>query len=200
MHVLGIDAGGTKTVCYLADEAGAVLATGRGPGANLQVAGELEVEKVLHQVMDTALDGRHDIRPRAICLGIAGVDREHDSRIVGPVDPGDAEADAGRPDVEIADRLLHDVVEDLLDLELARRLQVGAAAAGLGQDVAVLVGQLTDGLGASGVDAEYVDGGLQAVSTDSAAPAARRAGCKRLRRQECGQNSPTRCRPSGNRT
>ena len=47
MHVLGIDAGGTKTVCLLADERGLIVSEGRGPGANLQAAGELEVEKVL---------------------------------------------------------------------------------------------------------------------------------------------------------
>src|SRR5687767_8818745 len=81
MHVLGIDAGGTKTVCFLADERGHILAESRGGGANLQAAGELEVEKVLHRVMDDAL-GDHDIRPAAICLGIAGVDREDDAEAV----------------------------------------------------------------------------------------------------------------------
>lgn len=85
MYVLGIDAGGTKTVCLLADESGTILSIARGGGANLQVAGELEVEKVLHHVMDTALDGHQDARPRAVCLGIAGVDREDDSRIVGAI-------------------------------------------------------------------------------------------------------------------
>ena len=43
MFVLGIDAGGTKTVCQLADENGAIVAESRGPGANLQAAGELAV-------------------------------------------------------------------------------------------------------------------------------------------------------------
>ncbi len=81
MHVLGIDAGGTKTVCLLADEQGAILAQARGGGANLQAHGELEVEKVLHHVMDTALDER-DIRPAVICLGIAGVDRPADAEAV----------------------------------------------------------------------------------------------------------------------
>jgi N-acetylglucosamine kinase-like BadF-type ATPase len=81
MHVLGIDAGGTKTVCMLADGGGAVLSEGRGPGANLHAAGELAVEKVLHEVMETALADR-GITPDAICLGIAGVDREDDARIV----------------------------------------------------------------------------------------------------------------------
>jgi N-acetylglucosamine kinase-like BadF-type ATPase len=81
MHVLGIDAGGTKTVCLLADETGLVLAEGRGGGANLQSAGELEVEKVLHTVMEAALAGTEG-RPAAICLGIAGVDRPDDAAAV----------------------------------------------------------------------------------------------------------------------
>jgi N-acetylglucosamine kinase len=81
MHVLGIDAGGTKTVCLLADDSGAVLGEARGPGANLQSVGELEVEKVLYQVMEAAI-GDHPGRPAAICLGIAGVDREDDAAVV----------------------------------------------------------------------------------------------------------------------
>jgi N-acetylglucosamine kinase-like BadF-type ATPase len=78
---LGIDAGGTRTVCQLADANGAVLSTARGPGANLQAAGELEVEKVLHGVIDEALRGA-DTPPAAICLGMAGVDRPRDAEIV----------------------------------------------------------------------------------------------------------------------
>jgi N-acetylglucosamine kinase-like BadF-type ATPase len=81
MHVLGIDAGGTKTVCYLADGDGNLVGEARGGGANLQAEGELGVEKVLHAVMDQALGGE----PRevaAICLGMAGVDRQADGAIV----------------------------------------------------------------------------------------------------------------------
>ena len=81
MHVLGIDAGGTKTVCLLADDRGTILAESRAGGANLQAAGELEVEKVLHRVMDEAL-GERDVRPDAVCLGIAGVDRPQDAEAV----------------------------------------------------------------------------------------------------------------------
>jgi len=79
--VLGIDAGGTKTVCLLADDHGSVIAEARGVGANLQAAGELQVEKVLHQVMEEAIGDRL-IVPTAICLGIAGVDRPDDSAVV----------------------------------------------------------------------------------------------------------------------
>jgi N-acetylglucosamine kinase-like BadF-type ATPase len=81
MHVLGIDAGGTKTVCLLADEHGHVISQSRGGGANLQASGELEVEKVLHAVMEEAI-GERDLQPAAICLGIAGVDRDADAAAV----------------------------------------------------------------------------------------------------------------------
>jgi glucosamine kinase len=81
MHVLGIDAGGTKTVCQLADGGGQVLAEARRGGANLQAVGELEVEKILYEVMEEVL-ADHQVIPSAICLGIAGVDRPDDARLV----------------------------------------------------------------------------------------------------------------------
>jgi N-acetylglucosamine kinase-like BadF-type ATPase len=84
IHVLGIDAGGTKTVCQLADEHGTLIAEARAGGANLQAAGELHVEKVLHDVMAAAI-GTHEIVPAAICLGIAGVDRPEDSIVVAGI-------------------------------------------------------------------------------------------------------------------
>jgi N-acetylglucosamine kinase len=81
MHVIGIDAGGTKTVCLLADERGMILSEGRGPGANLHAAGEHGVERVLGDVIAEAIGGRAVV-PAAICLGIAGVDREDEMRTV----------------------------------------------------------------------------------------------------------------------
>lgn len=81
MFVLGIDAGGTKTVCLLADEDGHVRASARGPGANLATLGELEVEKVLHEVMERALASERGL-PAAICLGVAGVDRVEDASVI----------------------------------------------------------------------------------------------------------------------
>jgi N-acetylglucosamine kinase-like BadF-type ATPase len=80
-HVIGIDAGGTKTVCQLADATGRIVAETEGGGANLQSAGELGVEKVLHAVMDEAI-GSREIVPSVICLGIAGVDRADDAAVV----------------------------------------------------------------------------------------------------------------------
>jgi N-acetylglucosamine kinase-like BadF-type ATPase len=81
IHVIGIDAGGTKTVCHLADEQGTLVSEARAGGANLQAAGELHVEKVLHDVMEEAI-GPRAIVPAAICLGIAGVDRPDDQAVV----------------------------------------------------------------------------------------------------------------------
>jgi N-acetylglucosamine kinase-like BadF-type ATPase len=81
MHVLGIDAGGTKTVCLLADDRGMILSEGRGPGANLHTAGELGLEKVLHEVMESAI-GDRALTLSAICIGMAGVDREDEMRTV----------------------------------------------------------------------------------------------------------------------
>lgn len=80
-YVLGIDAGGTKTVCLLADATGRILGEARAGGANLASVGEVEVEKVLHEVMERALGDRL-VRPAVICLGIAGVDRPNDAAVI----------------------------------------------------------------------------------------------------------------------
>ena len=58
-----------------------IVGEGRGGGANLQAHGELEVEKVLHAVIEQAV-GERAILPAAVCLGVAGVDRAEDDRIV----------------------------------------------------------------------------------------------------------------------
>jgi N-acetylglucosamine kinase-like BadF-type ATPase len=81
MYVLGIDAGGTKTICLLADEQGRILSEARGGGANLKTAGELGVEKVLHTVMEEAL-GDRQVVPSVVCLGMAGADRAADAHTV----------------------------------------------------------------------------------------------------------------------
>jgi N-acetylglucosamine kinase-like BadF-type ATPase len=77
--VLGIDAGGTKTVGLLADESGRVMAEARGGGANLQIHGELEVEKVFDRVIEKLTGGRP---VASLCLGIAGVDRARDEVVI----------------------------------------------------------------------------------------------------------------------
>lgn len=78
-HVIGIDAGGTKTVGLLADASGAVVREVRDGGANLLVHGELAVEKILHQVIES-LDPPGPVA--AACLGMAGADRPDEKRLL----------------------------------------------------------------------------------------------------------------------
>ncbi|HUP25656.1 MAG TPA: BadF/BadG/BcrA/BcrD ATPase family protein [Thermoanaerobaculia bacterium] len=70
--VIGIDAGGTKTLALLADETGAVRARARRGGANLHLQGEEVVEQTLREVLA-------ELAPEdgvaALCVGMAGVDR-----------------------------------------------------------------------------------------------------------------------------
>jgi N-acetylglucosamine kinase-like BadF-type ATPase len=79
--VLGIDAGGTKTRALLADEHGRVVGGALGGGANLRTHGELEVEKVLHSVIEEARAAA-DAAPEAVALGIAGADRPADEAVL----------------------------------------------------------------------------------------------------------------------
>jgi len=80
-HVLGIDAGGTKTRALLADETGRVLSGAFGGGANLRTHGELEVEKVLHAVIEEASTAA-GVGADALALGIAGADRPDDEAVL----------------------------------------------------------------------------------------------------------------------
>jgi N-acetylglucosamine kinase-like BadF-type ATPase len=82
--VLGIDAGGTKTRAILADERGRVLAIARDGGANLKTQGELEVEKVLHRVIE-ACQAEARVRPDAVALGMAGADRPEDHAVLSAI-------------------------------------------------------------------------------------------------------------------
>ncbi len=74
--VIGIDAGGTRSVCQRADALGEVCAEVRGPGANLQSEGAAGVEGVLRALVAGVLEDTE--APAVICLGMAGVDRPED--------------------------------------------------------------------------------------------------------------------------
>jgi N-acetylglucosamine kinase-like BadF-type ATPase len=81
VRVLGIDAGGTKTVGYLADELGQVLAEARAGAANLHAAGEREVERVLRDVVEQT-GALQASEPASVCVGMAGAEREADQQAV----------------------------------------------------------------------------------------------------------------------
>ena len=80
-YVLGIDAGGTKTRALAADETGQVVGGALGGGANLRTHGELEVEKVLHEVVEEA-SAAAPAPADAVALGIAGADRPADEAVL----------------------------------------------------------------------------------------------------------------------
>lgn len=80
-HVLGIDAGGTKTRALLADETGAIVASAVSSGANLRTSGELGVEKVLHELVEE-VESESGMRAEALAIGIAGADRPDDHAVL----------------------------------------------------------------------------------------------------------------------
>ena len=79
-RVLGIDAGGSKTVALLADGDGRPLGRSEGGGANLRTHGELEVEKVLYGLLEKLpAEAR---RADAVAIGMAGADRPEDADVL----------------------------------------------------------------------------------------------------------------------
>jgi N-acetylglucosamine kinase-like BadF-type ATPase len=77
--VVGIDAGGTKTLGLAAEVPGVPVRSARSGGANLHLHGELSVEKTLAAVLDELCP---DDRPDAVCVGMAGVDRPGEDAVV----------------------------------------------------------------------------------------------------------------------
>lgn len=76
--VVGIDGGGTKTRALLADEHGERLAEAIGAGSAVRPK---EIERsagIIAGVVRDALEigGRENVRPRVLCVGVAGVGRE----------------------------------------------------------------------------------------------------------------------------
>lgn len=72
--MLGIDAGGSKTVAWLADAGGRIEGEGRAGGANLHSVGELATEKALFTAIHAAV-GEGRAIPDTVCIGMAGLDR-----------------------------------------------------------------------------------------------------------------------------
>ena len=82
IRVIGIDAGGTRTVCQLADDSGRILATERGAGANLYSEGESGVARVLRPLIVNLQNASGSEPIAAVGAGIAGVSRPEEVAIV----------------------------------------------------------------------------------------------------------------------
>jgi N-acetylglucosamine kinase len=81
-YVLGIDGGGSKTVCILMDDAHQVIGRGQAGAANYQSIGTeaalISIELAIHE----AIKLNKPIKIDAICLGLAGVGRPKDIEII----------------------------------------------------------------------------------------------------------------------
>lgn len=86
-YILGIDGGGVKTICLAADEAGRVLGRGTAGPSNYLKEGLYSAKLSLRQAIDTALT-ESKVKPKevkAVCAGLAGMDRPTDRRIIRQV-------------------------------------------------------------------------------------------------------------------
>lgn len=85
-YFLGIDGGGSKTVCVLMDETRQVLGRGEAGGSNYQTIGIAAAQKSIASAIILAVNNALNItKPiiiEAICLGLAGVGRAADVEIV----------------------------------------------------------------------------------------------------------------------
>ncbi|MBW4446325.1 MAG: ATPase [Spirirestis rafaelensis WJT71-NPBG6] len=85
-YVLGIDGGGSKTVCIVMQDTGEVLGRGKAGSSNYQtigIKGTLQsIESAIYAAANEALNSIKYINIKAICLGLAGVGRATDIEIV----------------------------------------------------------------------------------------------------------------------
>jgi N-acetylglucosamine kinase-like BadF-type ATPase len=86
-YVLGIDGGGTKTVCVLMNENQQVLGRGEAGPSNYQTLGIDRTKQSIQQAIDRSIlsaniDDRSNFKIEAICLGLAGVGRAKDIEIM----------------------------------------------------------------------------------------------------------------------
>ncbi|MDR4508390.1 MAG: hypothetical protein MRJ65_09175 [Candidatus Brocadiaceae bacterium] len=78
MCVLGIEGGGTKTTCFLADENGNVLGRGMGGSSNPYFAGTEEIKAALQESMLGAIKSSPSpvFQIETLCAGVAGAGTE----------------------------------------------------------------------------------------------------------------------------
>lgn len=83
-YIIGVDGGGSKTVCVLMDESGQVLSAIKGEGSNHQICGLDQavhiIADLIYSVVRQASIKMTDIS--FIGLGLAGADQEQDIRML----------------------------------------------------------------------------------------------------------------------
>ncbi|MBF2066349.1 MAG: ATPase [Calothrix sp. C42_A2020_038] len=81
-YVLGIDGGGTKTICLVMDEQRQVLGRGEASASNYQSIGANATLKSIESAIKTAIQPIEPIQVKAICLGLAGAGRSKDVAVI----------------------------------------------------------------------------------------------------------------------
>lgn len=82
-YVLGVDGGGTRTICLLADLEGNVLGQGEAGPSNFQAVGvETAVCAIRHAIEGAVAGAPSFSSAEAICLGLAGVDTVQDAALI----------------------------------------------------------------------------------------------------------------------
>jgi N-acetylglucosamine kinase-like BadF-type ATPase len=116
-YVLGIDGGGTKTVCILMDRTGRIWGYGQGSAANYQTIGQeaayTGIEMAVRQATQNSLLGELSIQ--GIGIGVAGAGRSEDL----PVVRGFVERLQGNLDLHLTWNLQPDGVAIAHDCEIA---------------------------------------------------------------------------------
>lgn len=76
--VLGVDAGGTKTLAVVADRTGQVRGVGRAGNANFQDCGVARAGAEIRRAVEGAVRAAGGGVPAAVCYGVSGADRPRD--------------------------------------------------------------------------------------------------------------------------
>lgn len=82
VYILGIDGGGSKTVCVLMDDKRQILGRGEAGSSNYQSVGIEAAKYSIQSAINTAIIQKDNIKIDAICLGLAGVGRSRDIEVV----------------------------------------------------------------------------------------------------------------------
>lgn len=84
-YILGIDGGGTATKCVIADDKGNLLGQGISEPSNYQVVGVRKAIDAVNRTKKQAVEttGIRKAKFEVVCLGLAGVGRLVDHKVIG---------------------------------------------------------------------------------------------------------------------
>jgi N-acetylglucosamine kinase-like BadF-type ATPase len=99
-YVLGLDGGGSRTLCVILDEDGREISRGQGGPSNHQSVGVEAAKQAIHDAVTTTLDAIGNPVLEAACWGMAGFDRPEDEDIIKEM------AQALMPEVDV--EVVHD--------------------------------------------------------------------------------------------